>query len=483
VSTLGVWDRSFDAQCKPLKIPDGRGRKSKVEISVVRCIIEKAQGLIARGKRIRIKHFTSRLRKEDDIHLSAKTVREILIANDLIAAHSRKRRPKFYQSLCMHIPNGLLSFDGSEFTVWLNDQKFTFNVELGVDVAGFAHTAFSIADTETAGEVINVLESHRKRWGVPVGVLCDHRSGNLSKEVVDYLFAHEIEQVPAGPDNAKGNGTCEGAFSQMKKALGTIVVNTSSPKTLAHSILHLMVDLYIRMRNRLCKQGYKQTPLEEITIPISEERRRLEKQRLKAHKKVKETNSQDQLKLDRLHWVIKDSGFEIDPVALKRAEYSIKFYDLAAIGQTEAVFIKAVRKDAGRNNIAYFFGILRNIQQKIDHEVWRQYCSRRYNYQTILNRQREQEQQEDTITVDNVVRMLEQAVTVKVQFVKELAIRKASQWALELMQDKTYIRPVRNKISDAIGALKNLTFDQRQYAMELFDQFLQPSPAENVLPC
>ena len=401
MSTLGVWDRSFDAQCKPLELPDERGRKSKVELSAVRCIIEKAQGLIAQGKRIRIKRFTSRLSKEDDIHLSAKTVREILIANDLIAAHSRKRRPKFYQSLCRHIPNGLLSFDGSEFTVWLNDQAFTFNVELGVDVASFAHTAFSIADTETAGEVINVLEAHRNQWGVPVGVLCDHRSGNLSKEVSDYLFAHEIEHVPAGPYNAKGNGTCEGAFSQMKETLGTIVLDMSSRKTLARSVLNLVVGLYIRMRNRLCRRGYKQTPLKEMTMPISQERRGLEKERLKAHKKAKATNSQDQLKLDRLHWVIKDSGFELDSAALKRAEYSIKFYDLSAIGQTEAAFIKAVRKDAGRNNIAYFFGILRNIQQTIDDEAWRQYCSRRYNYQTMLETQREQEDQNDPITTDH----------------------------------------------------------------------------------
>ena len=269
----------------------------------------------------------------------------------------------------------------------------------------------------------------------------------------------------------------------MKETLETIVLDMSSPKTLARSVLNLVVGLYIRMRNRLCRRGYKQTPLKEMTTPISQERRGLEKESLKAHKKAKATNSQDQLKLDRLHWVIKDSGFELDSAALKRAEYSIKFYDLSAIGQTEAAFIKAVRKDAGRNNIAYFFGILRNIQQTIDDEAWRQYCSRRYNYQTMLETQREQEDQNDPITTDLIVRMLEQAVTVKVQFVKELAIRKASQWASELMRGKTYIGPVRNSISDAIGTLKTLTFDQRQYAMELFEQFLQPSPAENLLPC
>ena len=48
----------------------------------------------------------------------------------------------------------------------------------------------------------------------------------------------------------------------MKETVGTIVVDMSSPKALARSILNLMVGLYVRMRNRLCRQGHKQTPLE-----------------------------------------------------------------------------------------------------------------------------------------------------------------------------------------------------------------------------
>lgn len=65
------------------------------------------------------------------------------------------------------MPNGLLSIDGSEVVVWLGDTAYVFNVELSVDVATFAHTAFSVGDSETADVVIKVLESHRQGWGAP----------------------------------------------------------------------------------------------------------------------------------------------------------------------------------------------------------------------------------------------------------------------------------------------------------------------------
>jgi hypothetical protein len=59
------------------------------------------------------------------------------------------------------------------------------------------------------------------------------------------LEAHEIEAVPAGPYNPKGNGTDEGAFSQMKRALGVVRFNLSSPRALARSVLEKLISLYI----------------------------------------------------------------------------------------------------------------------------------------------------------------------------------------------------------------------------------------------
>ncbi len=68
-------------------------------------------------------------------------------------------------------------------------------------------------------------------------LVCDHRSANLSEDAIDYIKAEGIELVAAGPRNPKGNGTDEGAFSQMKRALGTIHIDMSSPKALAKSVL------------------------------------------------------------------------------------------------------------------------------------------------------------------------------------------------------------------------------------------------------
>lgn len=193
--------------------------------SFIICVCEKASGLIQRAKRIRLKQFTGKLKKEDGIELSSKTVNEILIANDLAAAQRRKKRLKFFKSLCQKIPNGLLSLDGSDFIIWIDKMPFTFNVELAVDVSSFTHTAFSIADTKTSREVISVLEAHRHKWGTPIGIVCDHGKANLSEGAKHYINMHGIELVPAGPYNPKGNGTDEGAFSQMKKAPGTIHID------------------------------------------------------------------------------------------------------------------------------------------------------------------------------------------------------------------------------------------------------------------
>jgi len=259
-STLNYWNQGFDEKLNSLIIPENRGKTGKVTIEIVKSIVNKAKLMKGCGNTIRIKQFTKALMEEDQILLSPGKVKEILIANDLVEARTRQKRPKFYQSLRQRIPNGLLSLDGSEFTVWIADAFFKFNVELAVDVGSFAHTAFSIADTETTREVINVLESHIKNWGTPVGVLCDSGKANLSENAKAYIKNMGIELVPAGPGNPKGNGTDEGAFSQMKKVLGNIRLNMSSPKALAESFLEALISVYINMRNRLCVHGKNTSP-------------------------------------------------------------------------------------------------------------------------------------------------------------------------------------------------------------------------------
>ena len=479
MSTLGGWNKGFDENVKPLVVPDNRGKTAKVTVEMVRCVVEKAKGDKARGKRIRLKQFAADLKSKEDINLGAKTVEQILIANDLYKAHTRKKRPRFYQSLCRKIPNGLLSIDGSDIIVWLGERPYRFNVELAVDVVTFAHTAFSIAETETAEQVIKVLDSHRKSWGLPIGVLYDQGSANISSQVQDYLHDLGIEPVPAGPGNPKGNGTDEGAFSQMKKALGTIRLDISSAKALVRSVLETVVSIYVYMRNRLPVGGTNATPAGHMAVQVTDEQRNQEHQELRNHVAAKVASQEDQLKLDRLHWVIRHHGLDVAPDALTHAQRSIKAYELEALRETEAAFLKATSRKADRRNLPYFFGILKNIQQQRDDEAKRQYCRGRYNYQVMLDLDRQKNELPPQLSINNVIGMLEKAVTEKVRFVKNLAIRKAREWTHELMESCQYLGSLRKKIETALGDLKHLTIEQRQNALELFCQFLETNNLES----
>jgi len=187
--TLGSWNQEFNEQMQPYRETDGRGKSGKVTIEVVREVVDEAREWKSRNQRIRIKEFTRAVNRNLELDLGRKTVEEILAANDLWKVETRKRRPLFYRNLSQRIPNGLLSLDGSEFTVWVNDEAVKMMVELGVDVGSFCHTGLGIHETETSRTVLDVLDQHCSRWGIPPGVVFDHGSADLSDEVRQYLEA------------------------------------------------------------------------------------------------------------------------------------------------------------------------------------------------------------------------------------------------------------------------------------------------------
>ena len=477
VSTLTDWDKCFDENLKPLVIPDNRGKDCKVTVEMVQRIVEKAKGYHPR--RIRLKQFAAYLKRQENIEVGVKTIEEILIANNLYKAKTRAKRPKYYQSLRQKLPNGLLSIDGSDMIVWLGEKPYRFNVELAVDVATFSHTAFSVGDTETAEEIIKVLEAHRRDWGSPIGILSDSGKSNISAAVREYMKDLGIEAVTAGPRNPKGNGTDEGAFSHMKKVLGRICFDVSSPRALARSILEALVSIYVHMRNRLSLGGRTATPEQHMREPVSPEEKDAARQRLKDHMASKTDREEDQLKLDRIHWVIHHYNLDLTPDELKRAERTIKGYELEAIRLTETAFLKSTQRNANRRNPSYFFGILKNIQQKLDDDAKRDYCRQRYNHEVMLRLDRQKNEQPKPSTIDDVLCMLEKAVTAKARFVKELAIRKARERVLEIIASNRYLEPIKRKFEDALGKLKHLSIEQKENAWELFCQFLNTNKQEN----
>ena len=456
----------------PLIVPDGRGKGHKITPDIVRQIVEVAKELKSKGRRIRLKSFTKQLAEEEAIVLSSKKVGEILIANGLYKPEIRRRRPRFYQALRQGIPNGLVSVDGSEFTVWINQVPYKFNLELGVDVESYCHTGYSVSDSETSEEFIKVIEAHKKLWGTPIGSVSDHGSANLSDESRAYLELNDIEILPAGPANPKGNGTVEGAFSEMKGVIGTIDFETLSPRNLAKAILEKVISIYITMRNRTPRVDEKIAPGEAMKTQIPEEDRQALKEKYKGRQRSNKDPDQE-AKFGRLAWIIQNHGLEVDERSLNQAERCIFMYDLNAINKSEEAFLKAIRRDQQRCTLPYFFGILNNIQNDLDTAQYEDYCRERYYYQGMIDREHEeQERARETPTVTTLVAMLRNAILSHHRFIKDTCVRQAKRMASELKKQYHYAGALKKKILDELGNVKELGIDQRKEAANLMELVL-----------
>ena len=472
MSTLCEWNQVFDGKMIPVVVPDKRGKGSRITAGMVREIVEAAKDIKAKGQRLRLKAFVKKLSEEHDIVLTRKKVTEVLIANGLYKSSIRKRRPRFYQRLRQTIPNGLISVDGSEWKVQIDGNEYKFNLELGVDVESFCHTAFSVSGSETTEEFIKVMEKHKTLWGTPLGLVCDHGSANLSSESIRYFNRNDIKIMPAGPGNPKGNGTCEGAFSEMKDVIGEIQIETSSPREMARMILEKIVSVYVKMRNRVPRFGEKDIPSESMTSPVSnKEREDIRERYRKRRQKIKDP--EQKAKLDHLDFIIRNHQLETDEKSLKRGQKCIVAYDLEAISKSEEAFLKAIRRNRERTTLPYFFGILKNIQNEMDEARYEDYCRQRYGYEQVLEREHEKrEQMDNRSTVEGLAGMIKNAVLSRLPSLKNILVRQARRMACDLKKQYRYLNVLRKKILDALNEVSEFTLEQLKKATMLMEEVL-----------
>jgi transposase InsO family protein len=470
-STLSEWNRIFDEHLNALQIPDQRGKAGAITADLVRQVVKAALGEKKVNNRLRLKSFTRKLKKQGII-LSRKTVSDILTANGLYQVKVKNRRPRFYQSLRQSIPNSLLSIDGKEFKVVIGNEAHTFNLEMAVDVHSFAHSAFSVSDTETTAEFIKVLEDHCLRWGKPLAVVTDHGSANLSEAALAYLRDKDIEILPAGPGNPKGNGTVESAFSGMEKVIGTIFLDTSSPRALAKSVLEKVISTYVIMRNRLSRQRTPLSPETMMQTPTTPGQQRTHK----AHYKQRAENRRKPVstaRQDRLQWVISHHKIAVDENAMDRARKCIEHYDLETISKTEEAFLRAVSRNQDRCNLSYFFGILKNIQADLDTARHKEYCRERYNYQQMKDRERQRARvEQDRATIGVMVETICAAITCPLGSVRDAAITQAGRMMFEVRKQFGQVASIKKKVFDILNGLKDLSVGQRDEVAGLVDQFL-----------
>ena len=125
------------------------------------------------------------------------------------------------------------------------------------------------------------------------------------------------------------------------------------------------------------------------------------------------------------------------------------------------------------NNLAYFFGILRRIQQEIDDNKYEKYCTEHYNYQQILERENEKKKiEENKTTVESVADMLVSVVNCRFREIKDVATRQAKRMIEDLKKQYIYDGVLSRKIADALRKMTELNSTKRKEALELVNQFL-----------
>jgi hypothetical protein len=75
-------------------------------------------------------------------------------------------------------------------------------------------------------------------------------------------------------------------------------------------------------------------------------------------------------------------------------------------------------------------------------------------------------------TLEDLVAVLQNAVSSHVRFLKEASVRQAERMADKLKKHYRYMGVLKRKISDALGAVEELSLSQRQEAWGLVEQFI-----------
>jgi len=297
---------------------------------------------------------------------------------------------------------------------------------------------------------------------MPIGVVCDSGSANLCDASVNFMNSEDIVCVPAGPSNPKGNGTIEGAFSQLKQIIGAIRIDTSTLESLAKSVLQTVVSVYVKMRNRLSLKRKFKSPAQYMEEPVSETAKKDLKLKLQNRIRLKKDKEEDNQKLNRLHCLIKAMAIPCNRAAVKRAEKTITFFNMDAIVKSEKAFVKAVNRKKQRLSLSYFFGILKRVQQEQDDSAYQLHCRKRYNYNEMIRQMNEEIERQNIhrpSTVQDVLNILASAVTITAKKVKNMALKRAEEWIKELMDTTKYIGTLKKRFEDALAVMTQVEPD------------------------
>lgn len=318
--------------------------------------------------------FCEHLHHHHGIRLGRTAIASIL---EQAGQRVRKRRPgrspdekALRDAFSTFFPGAQWTADGTAITVFVEGERFIFNLELMVDTASGAFVGVDARDEESSDAVIATLKAGEATTGaLPLALLVDNKPCNLTPEVEQALGDNLL--IPATRARPQNKGHVEGAFGMFSQQAPPLRIDGPTKKERARQLVELIAQTFygaVNMRPRKSRKGLTRIELYQAAEPTIQDierakvalQARLEKQR-KAQLTLRER--QDPKKRALLDPAFEQLGL-CDPNGNVRD--AISRYAIEYIASGVAIFRGKQVKQTLPNGVdgRYLLGIVKNIAEK-----------------------------------------------------------------------------------------------------------------------
>ncbi len=374
--------------------------------------------------------------------------------------------------------------DGMELSVYVDGQRFTFNVELNVDAFSAAIVGGSLRDEEDAPAVTEAFgDGVETTRAPPLALLLDNRPSNHTDEVDDALG--DTIKIRATTGRGQNKGHVEGAFGLFQQTAPELGLHTDAPRELARQLARYAVAIWGRTLNyrpRKKRGGRCRVDIYRDT-PVSDEQIDRARQQLRERQQIQErARLTREARQNPIVRALLDKAFQRlaldDPDGHLRA--AIARYSLDTVIDAVATFegMRQADPPTAPRDARYLLGIARNIAHV--HEaipITEALIRERRAVRDRLLAELDAEHDRITATVpdgyERLAALIDQALAADRRLDRLFWLHAAGDLASQQPQDQH--EPLARRAARRIHAAFRLTPSERHLAVRLFMRRIWPT--------
>lgn len=110
------------------------------------------------------------------------------------------------------------------------------------------------------------------------------------------------------------------------------------------------------------------------------------------------------------------------------------------------------------------------MQEETDIAKQREYCRQHYHYQQLVERERQQAEENEQVSLQTLVDMLRSAITLPIASVKEIAMRQVERMLAQLKERYRYLGVLKKQILEILTGVNDMSVVQRQEMIDWVEQ-------------